>query len=142
MTSSASQRCGKKDAAQVEADKASLEQAKADFETNISPPGRTLKGRRPRVSRCRDRLGLLPDVRADRRPDRLPRSSSATSWGGDRGRSTDYTELAVIRQLDPMGVDIQVASRYLDRVTRLIVKGSPSNVPPRAQGRGGPHVPG
>jgi len=47
----------------------------------------------------------------------------ATSGGG-----SDYTELAVIRQLDPMGVDMQVASRYLDRVTQLIAQGLPVEV--------------
>ena len=47
----------------------------------------------------------------------------APAGGGD-----DYTELAVVRQLDPMGVDIQVSSRYLDRVTRLIAQGLPVEV--------------
>ncbi|MCV5968486.1 hypothetical protein OIH33_10495, partial [Lactococcus petauri] len=37
----------------------------------------------------------------------------------------DYTERAVVRQLDPLGVDIQVASRYLDRVARLVDQGLP-----------------
>src|SRR5262249_1641253 len=32
------------------------------------------------------------------------------------------------RQLDPMGVDIQASSRYLDRVTRLIAQGLPVEV--------------
>ena len=39
------------------------------------------------------------------------------------GGGGDYTELAIVQQLDPMGVDLQVASRYLDRVTRLIDQG-------------------
>ncbi len=34
----------------------------------------------------------------------------------------------MIRQLDPMGVDIPVASRYLDRVARLIGQGLPVEV--------------
>ena len=41
------------------------------------------------------------------------------------GGGSDYTELGVVRQLDPMGVDIQVSSRYLDRATGLIAKGLP-----------------
>jgi RND family efflux transporter MFP subunit len=41
---------------------------------------------------------------------------------------SDYTELGVVRQLDPMGVDIQVASRYLGRVTELIGKGLPVEI--------------
>ena len=47
----------------------------------------------------------------------------ATGGGG-----ADYSELAVVRQLDPMGVDIPVASRYLDRVARLIARGLPVEV--------------
>ena len=47
----------------------------------------------------------------------------ATGGGGG-----DYTELAVVRQLDPMGVDIQVASRYLDRVAQLIDQGLPVEI--------------
>src|SRR5262249_3029604 len=39
-----------------------------------------------------------------------------------------YTELAVVRQLDPMGVDIEAPSRYLDRVARLVNKGLPVDV--------------
>jgi RND family efflux transporter MFP subunit len=44
------------------------------------------------------------------------------------GGGSDYTELAMVRQLDPMGVDLQVSSRYLDRVTRLIDQGLPVEV--------------
>lgn len=36
------------------------------------------------------------------------------------GGGSDYIELVVVRQFDPMGVDIPVASRYLDRVARHI----------------------
>ena len=41
-----------------------------------------------------------------------------TSAGGG-----DFTELATIQQLDPMGVDVRLSSRYLDRATRLIRQG-------------------
>src|SRR5262249_14718037 len=34
-----------------------------------------------------------------------------------------FSELATIQQLDPMGVDIRISERYLDRVTGLIQKG-------------------
>ena len=55
----------------------------------------------------------------------------------------DYTELAVIRQLDPMGVDMQVASRYLDRVTQLIAQGLPVEVyRPGLQGEEARRFPG
>jgi membrane fusion protein (multidrug efflux system) len=48
--------------------------------------------------------------------------------GPAAGGGSDYTELVVVRQLDPMGVDIPVASRYLDRVARLIGQGLPVEV--------------
>ena len=56
--------------AQVEADRANLDQAKADYAVGIAVgqgPGRGRQGRRPRR---RAEPGLLPDVRPDRRPDR------------------------------------------------------------------------
>ena len=114
----------KRDAAQVEADKASLEQAKADYDTNILAAQADVEGAKAAVldaeidlSYCRmsspidGRIGL-----AEVKLGNLV--GPAASGGGE-----DYTELAVVRQLDPMGVDIQVSSRYLDRVTQLIGQG-------------------
>ena len=129
-TSSASRPIRQKDAAQVEADKASLEQAKADYETSILAAQADVDGGEGPGHRRRDRPELLPDVLADRRPDRPgPGQARATSSARrPAGGGADYTELAVVRQLDPMGVDIQVSSRYLDRVTRLIAQGLPVEV--------------
>jgi membrane fusion protein (multidrug efflux system) len=36
-----------------------------------------------------------------------------------------FSELATIQQLDPMGVDIRISSRYLDQTSRLIQQGLP-----------------
>src|SRR4051794_1500716 len=114
----------KKDAAQIEADQASLEQAKADYETNIIAARAEVEAAKAGVidaqinlSYCR--LSSPIDGRIGLAAVKLGNLvGPATGGGGD-----DYTELAVVRQLDPMGVDIQVASRYLDRVARLIVQG-------------------
>jgi membrane fusion protein, multidrug efflux system len=119
----------KKDTAQVDADKASLEQAKADYDTSILAAQADVAGAKARVvnaeidlSYCRlsspinGRIGL-----AEVKLGNLV--GPATSGG-----SADYTELAVIRQLDPIGVDMQVASRYLDRVTQLIANGLPVEI--------------
>jgi len=119
----------KKDAAQVDADKASLEQAKADYDTLILAAQADVAGAKARVvnaeidlSYCR--LSSPIDGRIGLAQVKLGNLvGPATSGGG-----SDYTELAVIRQLDPMGVDIQVASAYLDRVTRLIAQGLPVEV--------------
>ena len=119
----------KKDAAQVDADKASLEQAKADYDTLILAAQADVDGAKARVvnaeidlSYCR--LSSPIDGRIGLAQVKLGNLvGPATSSGG-----ADYTELAVIRQLDPMGVDMQVASRYLDRVTQLIAQGLPVEV--------------
>jgi membrane fusion protein (multidrug efflux system) len=115
-----------KDVAQVDAYKASLDQAKADHETSIIAAQADVAGAKARVtdaridlSYCRmsspidGRIGM-----AQVKPGNLV--GPAAGGGG-----SDYTELAVVRQLNPMGVDIQVSSRYLDRATRLIAEGLP-----------------
>jgi RND family efflux transporter MFP subunit len=118
-----------KDAAQLEAEKASLEQAKADYETNILAAQADVDAAKAQVvdaeinlSYCRmfspidGRIGL-----AQVKVGNLV--GPVTAGGG-----SDYTELAVVRQLDPMGLDIQAASRYLDRAARLIAQGLPVEV--------------
>jgi RND family efflux transporter MFP subunit len=118
-----------KDVAQVEADKASLDQAKADFDTNIAAAQADVAGAKAHVadaqidlSYCRmtspihGRIGL-----AKVKVGNLV--GPASSGGG-----SDYTELGIVRQLDPMGVDITVSSRYLDRVTPLVGQGLPIEV--------------
>src|SRR5262249_5424398 len=97
----------KRDSAQVDADQANLEQAKADFETNIIAAQADVEGAKAAVqdaeinlSYCRmsspidGRIGL-----AEVKLGNLV--GPATSGGGD-----DYTELAVVRQLEPMGIEI------------------------------------
>jgi RND family efflux transporter MFP subunit len=118
-----------KDAAQVEAEKASLEQAKADFETNIVAAQADIAGAKARVvdaqidlSYCR--LSSPIDGRIGMAEVKLGNLVGP----GTAAASTDYTELAVVRQLDPMGVDFTVSSRYLDRITRLIGQGLPVEV--------------
>ena len=119
----------KKDAAQVDAENATLEQAKADYETNIIAAQADVEAAKAQVndaeinlSYCRmfspinGRIGLSQV--------KLGNLVGPAAGGG----GSDYTELAVVRQLDPMGVDIPVASRYLDRVARLITQGLPIEI--------------
>ena len=118
-----------KDAAQVESEKASLDQAKADFDTDIVAAQADVAGAKARVvdaqidlSYCR--MSSPIDGRAG-----LAKVKLGNLVGPAAGSSgSDYTELVVIRQLDPMGVDIPVASRYLDRIARLLEKGLPVEV--------------
>jgi membrane fusion protein (multidrug efflux system) len=118
-----------RDAAQVDAYKASLEQAKADFETAITAAQADVAGARARVadaqidlSYCR--MSSPIDGRIGLSQVKLGNLVGPMTAGG----GSDYTELAIVRQLDPIGVDIQVSSRYLDRVTRLISEGLPVEV--------------
>jgi RND family efflux transporter MFP subunit len=114
----------RKDAAQVEADSASLEQAKADYDTFILGAKADVAGAKAGVINAEIELSYCRlfspiDGRIGLAEVKLGNLVGPATGGG----AADYTELAVIRQLDPMGVDIQVASRYLDRVTKLIAQG-------------------
>jgi membrane fusion protein (multidrug efflux system) len=118
-----------KDAAQVDAYKASLEQANADHETAIIAARADVAGAKARVTDARIdlsycRMSSPIDGRIGLARVKLGNLVGPATGGG----AVDYTELGVIRQLDPMGVDIQVSSRYLDRVTRLIAQGLPVEV--------------
>ena len=103
-------------ASQVEANRASLEQAKADYETSILAAQAEVEGAKARVydaeinlSYCR--MSSPIDGRAGLAEVKLGNLVGPAAAGG----GGDYTELTVVRQLDPMGVDVPVASRYLDR---------------------------
>jgi RND family efflux transporter MFP subunit len=119
----------KTSAAQLEANRATLEQAKADYETSILAAQAEVEGAKARLydaeinlSYCR--MSSPIDGRAGLAEVKLGNLVGPASAGG----GGDYTELTVVRQLDPMGVDVPVASRYLDRVARLIASGLPVEV--------------
>lgn len=112
-----------KDAAQVDADKASLDQAKADHDTNILAAQADVDGAKARLLDAKINLGYCRmsspiNGRIGLAEVKLGNLVGPSSTGGG-----EYTELAVVRQLDPMGVDILAASRYLDRAARLIAQG-------------------
>ncbi len=133
----------KKDTAQVEADKASLDQAKADFDTQIAAAEADVEGAKARLlsaqidlSYCR--MSSPIDGRIG-----LAKVKLGNLVGPATGASADYTELAVVRQLDPIGIDIQVASRYLGRAAQLIAEGLPVAVfRPGLEGEEGRRFPG
>jgi RND family efflux transporter MFP subunit len=118
-----------KDAATVEANKANLDQAKADYDTNIVAAVADVDGAKARVtdaeldlSYCR--MSSPIDGRIGLSQVTLGNLVGPASSAGGSG----YTELAVVRQLDPVGVDFQASSRYLDRVARLIGQGLPVEI--------------
>jgi RND family efflux transporter MFP subunit len=114
----------KKDEAQVEAAKANLEQTKADFDTNILSAQADVEGAKAAVLDAEIDLGYCRmsspiNGRIGMAEVKLGNLVGPASAGGGE----DYTELAVVRQLDPMGIDIQVSSRYLNRLVPLVGQG-------------------
>jgi membrane fusion protein (multidrug efflux system) len=110
--------------AQVEADLAKLRQAEVDYDVDIRAAEATLAGAQAELDQARIDLSYCrlasPIVgrigEAEVKAGNLvgPMTGTATA---------DFTELATIQQLDPMGIDIQVSSRYLERATQVIARG-------------------
>jgi membrane fusion protein (multidrug efflux system) len=122
--------------AQVDADRASLDQAKVDYEINILTAQANVDAAAAAVRQAEIDLSYCTiispiDGRVGEAKVKVGNLvGPMTSAGG-----ADYTELTTIQQLDPMGVDIQCASRYLERATRLIKQGlDVSLVRPGAEG--------
>lgn len=111
-----------KNEAQVEADKANLAQAKADYDVNILAAQANVEQAKANVRDAEINLGYCRmfapiDGRIGEALVKVGNLVGIASTGGD------YTELATIQQLDPMGVDIRPSSRYLQRATDLIAQG-------------------
>lgn len=113
-----------KSEAEVEAARASLAQAKVDFAINIRSAEAAVASAKADVAQAELDLSYCTitapiDGRIGEAKVKVgnlvgPMTSTATA---------DYTELATIEQLDPMGVDIQASSRYLEKATRLMREG-------------------
>ena len=107
--------------AQVDADKASLEQAQADYDVAILSTKAQLAATRASVRDAELNLGYCRMVAPinGRIGEAKVKVGNLVGPGQTGGT---YSELATIQQLDPMGVDIRISSRYLDRATRLVKK--------------------
>jgi membrane fusion protein (multidrug efflux system) len=113
-----------KNAAELEAALASLAQAKVDFAINIRAAEAAVASAKADVAQAELDLsyctitapidGRIGEARVKVGNLVGPMTSTATA---------DYTELATIEQLDPMGVDIQASSRYLEKAARLMREG-------------------
>ena len=112
-------------AAQVESDKAKLEQSKVDYDVQIKMAEAHVQSAKEEVRQAELDLsyctiyaeidGRIGEAKV--KPGNLVGPMSGTL-------SADFTELATIQQLRPMmGVDIQCPSRYLELATRLIDQG-------------------
>ncbi len=120
----------KKNEAQVQSDLASLEQAKADYETNILAAKAQVATAKTQVRDAEINLGYC---RMTAPID--GRIGEALVKVGNLVGAGDDTALATIEQLDPIGVDIRPSSRYLARATELIQNGLTVNlIRPSLQG--------
>jgi RND family efflux transporter MFP subunit len=113
----------KKDEAQIEADKANLEQSKTDYDVNILAAKAQLEAAESAVRDAELNLSYCRMYAPF--PGRIGEAKIKVGnlVGPVSAEGLDLTTLATIQQLDPMGVDVQVSSRYLDRATALINRG-------------------
>jgi RND family efflux transporter MFP subunit len=108
--------------AELQSAQASYEQARADYDVEILGAEAQLAQAKAAVREAEINLGYCRmyapiDGRIGEAEVKVGNLVGPVSGG------TDYTELGTIQQLDPMGVDIQVSSKHLDRATRLISEG-------------------
>ena len=109
--------------AQVDADRANVEQAGADYEVGIAAAKAQVQAAKAAVRDAELNLGYCRmespiDGRIGQAVVKVGNLVGPESGGGGA-----FTELATVRQLDPMGVDVQVSSRDLDQTRRLIKEG-------------------
>ena len=108
----------KKSTAQVEADLANLEQARADYETNILAAKGKVDAAKADVRDAEINLGycrMYAPING--------RIGQLLVKPGNLVGPDQNTDLVTIQQLDPMGVDLNPPARYLPEITRLIKKG-------------------
>ncbi len=119
----------KKSAAQVEADQASLEQSVADYDIDIANAKADVAKAEAAVEDARINLGYCRMYAPiDGRIGEL--KVKVGNLVGDAGQ----TELVTIQQLDPMGLDLHPAARYLPVATRAA---APKGLAGQADRRGG-----
>jgi len=111
-----------KSAAQVEADNASLEQSTADYGINILSAQAKIDQAKADLEAAQIDLGYCRMYSPiDGRIGEL--QVKLGNLVGPATSMSDTTSLVSIQQLDPMGVDLRPASRYLPVITRLVKQG-------------------
>jgi|GEM_PF-16739 len=111
-----------KSAAQVEAANASLQQATADYDINILAAQAKIDQARADLEAAAIDLGYCRMFSPiDGRIGEL--QVKLGNLVGPATAMSDTTSLVSIQQLDPMGVDLRPASRYLPIITRLVKTG-------------------
>jgi RND family efflux transporter MFP subunit len=109
----------RKSQAQVEADQASLQQALADYDANILIATANVEKARADLTVAQIDLGYCRMVAPiDGRIGQL--QVKLGNLVGPAAGSTDTTSLVTIQQLEPMGIDVHAASRYLPIITEMV----------------------
>jgi membrane fusion protein (multidrug efflux system) len=111
--------------AQVIADNATLQQSRADYEVGIATARAQVEAAKAAVrdaelnlEYCRMYAPL--DGQIGEAKVKVGNLVGPESSGGGA-----FSEMATIEQLDPMGVDVRLSSRELDRIRALVRKGLP-----------------
>ena len=113
----------KKYEAQVQADRANLEQARADYEVGILSARAQVEAAEAAVRDAELNLGYCRMSAPIEGRIGEARVKVGNLVGPESSGGGSFSDLATIQQLDPMGVDVHVSSRYLDRASRLIQSG-------------------
>ena len=113
----------KKWEAQVEADRANLQQAKADYEVGIAAARAQVEAARAAVRDAELNLGYCRMYAPIEGRIGEAMVKVGNLVGPDSSGGGSFSVLATIQQLDPMGVDIRLSSRDLERTSHLFQNG-------------------
>jgi membrane fusion protein (multidrug efflux system) len=108
---------------QVEADRAHLSQAKADYDVGIASARAQVSAAKAAVRDAELNLGYCRMYAPLNGRIGEARVKVGNLVGPDSGGGGAMTDLATIQQLDPIGVDLRLSSRDLERTTTLIQGG-------------------
>lgn len=113
----------KKWEAQVEADRANYEQANADFEVGIAAARAQVEAANANVRDAELNLGYCRMVAPIDGRIGEAKVKVGNLVGPDAMGGGSFSDLATIQQLDPIGIDVRLSSRDLDRTRELIDQG-------------------
>jgi len=108
---------------QIEADRAHLSQSKADYEVGIASARAQVSAARAAVRDAELNLGYCRMYAPLDGRIGEARVKVGNLVGPDSGGGGATTDLASIQQLDPMGVELRLSSKDLERTTTLIQSG-------------------
>jgi membrane fusion protein (multidrug efflux system) len=109
--------------AQVEADRANYEQAKADYDVGVASGGAQVEAATAAVRDAELNLGYCRMYAPIAGRIGEAKVKVGNLVGPDAGGGGAFSELATIQQLDPIAVDIRLSSRDLERTKQLIEEG-------------------